>query len=396
MNPKWDSTNRFILLPELKLINQWQQSRFRTHYRCIKESEFEVCPKCATISRSVHDRRWVKIKDQPIRGSGINLRVLKRRFRCPGCKKVFTEPVQGVGKGYKTTSRYRRGLRWACENFKDLKRVQRAFNCSTWLCYKVFYEQLDIKHREKMNDCWGTKLGIDEHTWRKRRGRKRQTEFASLIVDYDRKRVAEVVNGKAVQTLKDALDYIPGRERVEEVTIDMCDPFKKFVREFFPNAKITADKFHVLRLTNPMINKARTEITGDKRSNPVRVLLLRNRHRLLYFEKSALDQWLEHHPKMKEIYWFKEMLYQFYRTKGFDRASKAFTNMTDRMAHSLLPEIKKLRKTLMRWRVEILHYFTSGLTNARTEGYNRLAKGEQYSSFGVRSFINYRLRLLNI
>jgi len=54
----------------------------------------------------------------------------------------------------------------------------------------------------------------------------------------------------------------PGRERVKQAVIDMCDPFKKFVREFFPNANITADKFHVLRLLNPAINKARTEITG--------------------------------------------------------------------------------------------------------------------------------------
>ena len=396
MDPNWKTTANFILLPELKLINQWQQDKFRTNYKCFKESDFEVCPRCAVKSYSVHDRRWVRLKDQPIRGAGIGLHVLKRRFRCPSCKKVFTEPVQGVTKGFRTTSRYRRGLRWACENFKDLKRVQRAFACSSWLCHKVFYEQLEIKYRERSNNPWGKKLGIDEHTWRKRRGKKRLTEFASLVFDHDRRRIAEVVNGKTVQSLKDALDYIPGRERVEEVTIDMCDPFKKFVREFFTNAKLTADKFHVLRLTNPIINKARTEITGDHRSNPVRTLLLRNRHRLKYFEKSALDKWLDHHPKMKEIYWFKELLYQFYRTKGFDRASRAFTNLTDKMALSSLDEIKKLRRTLMKWRTEILHYFKSGLTNARTEGYNRLAKGEQYSSFGVRSFINYRLRLLNI
>lgn len=31
---------------------------------------------------------------------------------------------------------------------------------------------------------------------------KRLPEFASLIVDYDRKRIAEVVNGKTVQTMK--------------------------------------------------------------------------------------------------------------------------------------------------------------------------------------------------
>ncbi len=127
-----------------------------------------------------------------------------------------------------------------------------------------------------------------------------------------------------------------------------------------------------------------------------RSLLLRNRHNLKYFEKTALDQWLGLYPKMKEIYCYKEALYKLYRTKGFNKSSKALINLTDRMALSVLPEIKKLRKTLMRWRNEILNYFKSGLTNAKTEGYNRLAKGEQYSSFGVRSFTNYRLRLLNI
>ena len=92
--------------------------------------------------------------------------------------------------------RYRKGLKWACENFKNLKRVRRAYACSAWLVQKVFYEQLEIKHREKMNAPWGKRIGIDEHTWRKRRGRKRQTEFASIIVDYDKNRIAELVNRK--------------------------------------------------------------------------------------------------------------------------------------------------------------------------------------------------------
>ena len=69
---------------------------------------------------------------------------------------------------------------------------------------------------------------------------------------------------------------------------------------------------------------------------------------------------------MKEIYFYKEALYTFYRTKGFDRAKQALTNLTDQMARSLLPEIKKLRKALMKWRQEILNYFKTGLTNART------------------------------
>ena len=149
MDPNWKSTSNFILLPELKIITHWQADKFRTRYKCKKESEFEVCPKCATKSYSVHDRRWVVIDDQPIRGSGVRLEVLKRRFRCPGCKCVFTEPIAGVRKGFKTTQRFRRGLQWACENFTDLKRVQRAYGCSAGLVYKVFYEQLERKLRER-------------------------------------------------------------------------------------------------------------------------------------------------------------------------------------------------------------------------------------------------------
>jgi transposase len=383
-----------MVQPELKMLTHWQSHKFRTHYKCAKESKFEVCPKCATKSYAVHDRRWVKIQDQPIRGSGIQLQILKRRFRCPGCKKVFTEPLNGVRKGYKTTERFRRGLKWACENFADLKRVCRAYSCSAWLVNKVFYEQLDIKWHERMNDPWGKRIGIDEHSWRKCR-KNGMTEFASLIVDYDRGRIGEVVNGKTVLSMKDALAYIPGRERVEQAVIDMCDPFKKFIKDFFPNAITIADKFHVLRLLNPAINKARTEITGDKRSNPVRRLLLRNRHKLKYYECSALDLWLAQHPKLKEIYWFKEAIHKLYRTRGLQKVTEAFVRLTDQIAKSSLKEIIKLRKTLMKWRKEILNYFVTGLTNGKTEGYNRLAKLYQYRAFGYRSFFNYRLRLLN-
>jgi len=91
-----------------------------------------------------------------------------------------------------------------------MKRVQRAYNCSAWLTHKVFYEQLEVKTRERINDSWGTRIGIDEHTWKKREGKKRKTQFASLIVDYDRNQIGEVVNGKTVGNLKAQLDYIPG------------------------------------------------------------------------------------------------------------------------------------------------------------------------------------------
>jgi transposase len=136
-------------------------------------------------------------------------------------------------------------------------------------------------------------------------------------------------------------------------------------------------------------------VTGDARKNPVRRLLLRNRNKLLYFERDALDCWLKDQPVLREIYYAKEALHSFYRTKGVNRASRALTRLTDALARSDLPELKRFRRTLKSWRNEILAYFENRLTNARTEGFNNVAKLVQKRAYGYRSFENYRLRLLN-
>lgn len=46
----------------------------------------------------------------------------------------------------------------------------------------------------------------------------------------------------------------------------------------------------------------------------------------------------------------------------------------------------------MNWGNEILNYFESKLTNARTEGYNNVAKQVQKMAYGYKNFGNYRLK----
>lgn len=383
---------QFFLLPELKLIKWSQDEKRHQHLWVEKTSRIEVCPKCATASEILYDHRWAKVHDQPIRGVDVWIHVFKRRFYCKACRKPFTEPIPGVRKGKRTTERYRRGLLWACENFQDLKKVRRAYQCSNWLVYQTLKEHLKLKLKEEINYPWPTTIGIDEHFFSRSRGYR---EFATVFVDYNHKRVREIVLGRSKADLQAALSEIPGRENVRNVVLDMSDTYKSFARDFFPNAILIADKFHVLRLLNPSINRRRKEVTGDVRKNPVRKLLLRNGKKLEYFERSALYQWLEQHPVLREVYHFKEALYGFYRIKGYNKARRALTKLTDRMALSALPEIKTLRRTLMRWREEILNYFKTGITNARTEGFNNVAKLVQKRAYGVKSFEMYRLRYLS-
>ena len=110
--------------------------------------------------------------------------------------------------------------------------------------------------------------------------------------------------------------------------------------------------------------------------------------------RSQIDRYLANHPKLNEIYRFKERIYAFYRTKGFSRAVKAFNRLLEQMKFSELPEIQKLRRTLKKWKNEILCYFENGYTNAFTEAMNNVGKLVQKRGYGYKSFANYRLRTL--
>jgi transposase len=94
-----ESVIRYLLLPELELLEArpaGPDGRWGTEFFAEKRSDFEVCPKCATPSRSVYDHRWVTLKDDPLRTKPATLHVRKRRFTCHTCRRPFTEPVPGV------------------------------------------------------------------------------------------------------------------------------------------------------------------------------------------------------------------------------------------------------------------------------------------------------------
>jgi len=241
---------------------------------------------------------------------------------------------------------------------------------------------------------WPEKIGIDEHRF-KRNPVHGRMDFVTAIADHKGRRLFDVVEGRSKDDLSAALLHIPGRENVRWATIDLSTTYRSFILSFFPRARIVADHFHVVRLLNPAINRRRKEITGDDRKNPIRRLLLTSSHRLDFFQRAAIFQWLGHHPDLREIYQAKEALHGLYRCRGVARAARSLTALTDRLGQSRVAELRALRRTLTSWRREILAYFETGLSNGRVEGFNGKAKLVRMRAYGYRSFKNYRLRLLN-
>lgn len=393
--------SNFLSLPELEFTKESNQYKNTLRFHCKKTSSAEVCPKCATLSTTLYDKREVSIKDTPIRDKMVYLKITKRRFFCKTCKKPFTEPVQGIIKGYRSTVRFRKHVLWCATNFADLKRVQDKCRCSSWLVYTAYYQHAELEVK-KLQNPWGKTIGIDEHSFirNKKYGYK---EFASVFVDYNRSRIREVVYGRygADYWADKNLRSIPGRENVKNVICDFSPSMRSFAKSFFPNAIIIADKFHLIRLANHAVNMKRLELMKDPKSyiqksrkNPLRKLLLKNGKRLHFHEQRSLMYVFDRHRELEAYYRVKEMIHNLYQIRGIKRASKALTRITDFIASLKMDGLKSLRRTLMDWRQEILNYFKRRVTNGKTEGFNRKAKLIQRAAYGFKKFENYRLKLI--
>lgn len=392
MAPEVHITN-FILGSELKLIRTRSFKSGRI-WDCEKvNNKGEVCPKCASLSKARAGIAYTQVKDEDIRGQVVWLRIKKHRYYCKACRKPFTEPVSGVLPRRRTTQRLRARILKDCEDLTNLSRVARRHFCSRSLVGQIFYEQMEVKLRKRLNKPWPKVLGIDEHRFK--RGKKGFAEFVTMLTDVGKKRAFEMAETKNTKLLISSLDHIAHRERVEFVVLDLSRGYRSFAENMFPNAKLVADKFHVLRLLTPSIIRERKNIHGHRQELQIRRQLLRSREKLDYFERCDLDRYLEKHAKLKELYEYKERLHQLYRTKGYNRATQALENLLERMKDSELTEIQRLRRTLIEWREAILEYFRSKYTNAFTESMNSIAKLVQRRGCGYRNFRNYRLRTLN-
>ena len=385
---------KFLLLPKLKLIKfEHIHQKKCVIYHTESNSNSSWCPNCGLECFKVHDRRIVTILDAPQLDKTKMIKIQKKRFRCCGCKKVHTESINGVKKGARISQRMQRHILFTCHNFANLKGVQRHTKVGSKTIYKRHYDQLELEWRKRKNDPWPKTIGIDEHSFCRNK-KYGHMEFATIVVDYNNKRVRELVPGRISGQVQAALKYIPGRENVKNIVMDLSATYKSFAKDFFPNAQIIADKFHVLRLLNTALNKYRKQITGHKKGMRIRKLLLMNSKRMDYFIKKEFEHWLLDYPELREVYYAKETLHKLYRCKGRKWARRVLIKLMDQLALSKLPELKSLRRTLMSWKDEILNYFENRITNARTEGYNNVCKQLQKRAYGYKNFKNYRLRVL--
>lgn len=101
------------------------------------------------------------------------------------------------------------------------------------------------------------RLGIDEIALR-----KGQKNFIVVLVDLDSHQLIGMVKSRQQEDIKQVLSGW-GAEvltQIVEVSIDRSGNYKGLINKILPNADITADRFHVMKLVNQELNLTRHAI----------------------------------------------------------------------------------------------------------------------------------------
>lgn len=229
-----------------------------------------------------------------------------------------------------------------------------------------------------------TQVGVDETS------RAKGHVYISLFVDLVMARVLFIDEGRdhqTVQRFKDDLVAHGGKpERVTDFSLDMSPAFIKGVKEAFPEAELTFDKFHVIKLANEAVDQVRREEQKERPElKKTRWMWLKNREDLKERELTPFEALRTSALATAKAYRYREELQGLYRQETRAEAERYFAQWYRSAIRCRLEPVKKLARTLKQHEAGLLRWFESRITNGLLEGMNSLVQAAKARARGYRS-----------
>lgn len=254
------------------------------------------------------------------------------------------------------------------------------------LVWRILHHHVDdARARADHSDV--KKVGIDETSI------ARGHDYVSLFVDLEKRNVLFVTPGKDAKTVasfaEDLRKHGGDPMKVKDVCIDMSPAFKDGVRTNLPNAAITFDKFHLVKLMNEAVDEVRRkEQPGNPGLKKTRYLWLKNRKNLSATTRNTIDDLSASFDKTGRAYRLKETLVALW-DQPRETADSYLTAWYRWAVRSRLPPVRDFAKTVKRNWSGIVRWFESGIANGILEGINSLAQAARSKARGYRSDRNF-------
>lgn len=231
-------------------------------------------------------------------------------------------------------------------------------------------------------------VGVDETA------SKRGHKYITLFVDLDASRLLFATPGKSKDTISafsdDLINHQGNPNQIVTVCSDLSPAFISGVKTYLPNAELTYDRFHLIKIINQALDLVRRQESRFNRNlKGSRYLWLRNPNDLRQAQLEQLTQLSKQYSKTARAYKlkiaFQELFHQEHRLAG---EAFLFKWYNWAIRSRLKPMIEVARTVKRHWN-GILNWFDSKVSNGILEGLNSLVQAARSRARGYRSDYNF-------
>ena len=351
------------------------------------------CPHCGHITTYVKDYRLQTVKDLTVAGNPLIVTVRKRRYICKECNSTFTENNPYIKRYCHFPQRF------YFESIKETLSLQSFTSIARRVGVSVssvirWFDNINYP-KAKLPSC----IAIDEF-----KGNAGDEKFQCNLSDPVKHKIIDILPSRNSEDLcKHFLEYPYGeRAKVKKVVMDLSTLFHSLAKQLFPEAKIIADKFHVIRVVINSLENVRKRIQKEfhdakrkwfKRS---RQLLLKPEYKLTDEDKIELNRMLNSSSELEKAWILKERFYEIFRKDTRTEAKKELRDWLLLANQLSIPEFQHCITTFTNWSTEIANIVGENISNGFIEGSNNKIKVLKRISFGVQNFRRFRNRILNL
>ena len=235
-------------------------------------------------------------------------------------------------------------------------------------------------------------VGIDETS------SKKGHNYITLFVDLMKRKTVFITEGKDSNTIKDFkkdLEKQNGKiENIKNISCDMSPAFIKGVKESMPNAEITFDKFHILKIINNAVNKVRmNEVKIEKILKKTKYIFLKNKENLTKKEREKLDEIQLSNLNIKTLraYHIRENFQEIYKAETKSEFIFLLKQWYYWAFYSKLEPIKKAAKTIKKHWNGVIKWKESNINNGILEGLNSIIQAAKSKARGYKTIGNFKI-----
>jgi transposase len=351
------------------------------------------CPACG--GRKVRKKASFmrRVRHEPIGHRQTILRFKAYKLFCHACQRYYNQQFPGINKHQRATQRLHHHVFHRHTEGASQQSLSRDFKMGKATIERWYHQQYLLAGKEIETNHCPTVLGIDEHFFSRKQG------YATTFCNLRKHRIFDIVKGRSASDLAGYLNQLQGKERVKVICIDLSSTYRHLIKQHFPNAKIVADRFHVIRLMNHMCMQTYQDIDPKMKNKRGLLAALRTKPENLSAKRlQKRDEYLVRQPVIGAIYQFKQRLRRVLmkktmQAKRCQRIIPVFLRMIAALKQSPFKRLVTLGKTLWQWREEVVRMWRFKKNNGITEGFHRKMKLIQRRAYGFRNFENYRLRV---